>query len=260
VLQSFTPAQNPRPPYRPQWRRTFPKIEEISPIAHPLAHCYLKMATSVTSATAAVQRTLHKACFASGSRPPPRTLQPKARNGDAEPHGAQQAAMRLPAEVPLAATPSLLVARRAALGLGASALLLSLWPTSGSAVAATDATELLPASIQLALTPDQRLYDASDPQLRAAAQLLQQALNASDVVEEEALWSKIIADYGALKQNWVPDLVGRVSGCTLWLLHFVAASGACVHSACSAQRVRLVCAACRLVPAAHRQHHVACLP
>lgn len=188
------------------------------------------MATSVISATAAVQRALHKACFASGSRPPPRTLQPRAKNGDAEPHGAQQAAMRRPAEVPLAATPPLLVARRAALGLGASALLLSLWPTSSSALAATDATELLPASIQLALAPDQMLYDASDPQLRAAAQLLQQALNASDVVEEEALWSKIIADYGGLKQNWVPDLVGRVSGCTLWQHELLVYTVPALHS------------------------------
>jgi hypothetical protein len=42
------------------------------------------------------------------------------------------------------------------------------------------------------LAPDQRLYDAADPELRAAAALLQEALNASDVGREEALWTEVI--------------------------------------------------------------------
>lgn len=49
-------------------------------------------------------------------------------------------------------------------------------------------------------------------QLRAAAQLLQDALNAQDVRQEEALWTKIIQEYGGLDSNWVPDLVGRAWG------------------------------------------------
>lgn len=38
------------------------------------------------------------------------------------------------------------------------------------------------------LAPDQSQYDASDSRLRAAAQLLQDALNAPTVEKEEALW------------------------------------------------------------------------
>jgi uncharacterized tellurite resistance protein B-like protein len=60
------------------------------------------------------------------------------------------------------------------------------------------------------LAPDQSRYDASDPRLREAAQLLQQALAAGDVREEEALWTRIINEYGSLDADWVPDLVGRV--------------------------------------------------
>lgn len=49
-------------------------------------------------------------------------------------------------------------------------------------------------------------------QLRAAAQLLQDALSAQDVRQEEALWTQIIEQYGGLDANWVPDLVGRAWG------------------------------------------------
>lgn len=55
------------------------------------------------------------------------------------------------------------------------------------------------------------------PQLRAAAALLQDALNVSDVAQEEALWSKIILEYGGLDSNWVPDLVGRAWGEAGWV-------------------------------------------
>ena len=37
--------------------------------------------------------------------------------------------------------------------------------------------------------------------------MLQQALNAGTVQEEEALWTQIIQKYGSLDANWVPDLV-----------------------------------------------------
>lgn len=69
-----------------------------------------------------------------------------------------------------------------------------------------------PAALQPELTPDWSLYDAADQRLRDAAQLLQQALNAASVEEEEALWTRIIADYGGVQANWVPDLVGRAYG------------------------------------------------
>lgn len=59
------------------------------------------------------------------------------------------------------------------------------------------------------LAPDQSKYDPSDPDLRAAAKLLQDALGAEDVVTEERLWTQIIDEYGNLDKNWVPDLVGR---------------------------------------------------
>lgn len=44
-------------------------------------------------------------------------------------------------------------------------------------------------------------------QLREAAAMLQQALNAATVQEEEALWTQIIERYGKMEANWVPDLV-----------------------------------------------------
>lgn len=62
------------------------------------------------------------------------------------------------------------------------------------------------------LAPDQSKYDPSDPDLRAAAKLLQDALGAQDVVTEEKLWTQIIDEYGDLDKNWVPDLVGRAVG------------------------------------------------
>lgn len=37
--------------------------------------------------------------------------------------------------------------------------------------------------------------------------MLQQALNAATVQEEEALWTQIIEKYGKMDANWVPDLV-----------------------------------------------------
>lgn len=99
--------------------------------------------------------------------------------------------------------------RRWALELGASALLLALAPPLPSSAASS---EWAPAVIRPELAPDQRLYDPTDPQLRAAAQLLQDALNAQDVRQEEALWTRIIKEYGGLDSNWVPDLVGRAWG------------------------------------------------
>ena len=77
--------------------------------------------------------------------------------------------------------------RRSAIGLGAaSALMLALQPT----LAALAASDLVTPNLRLDLAPDQATFDAASPQLRAAAALLQQALNAEDVVLEEALWTQ----------------------------------------------------------------------
>jgi hypothetical protein len=74
------------------------------------------------------------------------------------------------------------------------------------------ASDVPPARIDLSLAPDQRKYDAADPQLRAAANLLQQALNAETVQQEEALWTELIDTYRNVKADWVPDIVGRCGG------------------------------------------------
>ncbi|EFJ48098.1 hypothetical protein VOLCADRAFT_91321 [Volvox carteri f. nagariensis] len=46
-----------------------------------------------------------------------------------------------------------------------------------------------------------------DPDLREAAALLQKALNAATVEEEERLWTQVIDMYGQLDKPWVPDVV-----------------------------------------------------
>lgn len=48
--------------------------------------------------------------------------------------------------------------------------------------------------------------------MREAAGLLQQGLNATDVVTEERIWTEIIDTYGGVDANWVPDVVGRAWG------------------------------------------------
>lgn len=53
-----------------------------------------------------------------------------------------------------------------------------------------------------------------DPELREAAALLQRALNAHNVGEEEALWTQVIEGYGDLDKAWVPDVVRRSEGGT----------------------------------------------
>lgn len=94
--------------------------------------------------------------------------------------------------------------------LAAACLLLASTPSASSI--ATDTLQLPAVNIDLALTPDQSLYDPSDPRLRTAATLIQEALNAEDVVKEEALWTKIITEYGNVDAPWVPDVVGRAWG------------------------------------------------
>lgn len=51
-----------------------------------------------------------------------------------------------------------------------------------------------------------------DPDLREAALLLQQGLEAPSVEREEAIWTQIIDKYGSMDKPWVPDVVGRAWG------------------------------------------------
>lgn len=71
--------------------------------------------------------------------------------------------------------------------------------------------EVKPAVVRPDLAPDQRSY-ASDSDLLQAAALVQRALNAEDVKQEEALWTEIIDTYGSSKAIWAPDVVGRAWG------------------------------------------------
>lgn len=96
--------------------------------------------------------------------------------------------------------------RRGFLLSSAAAVLLA---QSSPACAATDVP---PARIDLSRTPDQSRYDPTDSELRAAANLLQKALNAVTVEQEEALWTELIDTYRGVKADWVPDIVGRALG------------------------------------------------
>lgn len=58
------------------------------------------------------------------------------------------------------------------------------------------------------------LLHPQDPDLREAAALLQRALNAPSVQEEEALWTRVIDTYGGMDRPWVPDVVSTVLGVT----------------------------------------------
>ncbi|KAF6263949.1 hypothetical protein COO60DRAFT_1488071 [Scenedesmus sp. NREL 46B-D3] len=102
---------------------------------------------------------------------------------------------------------ALLDKRSLLLGLAAS-IGLAVLP-QGAAVAAAD---LVPAILQLDKAPDQSLYNPADKDLREAAALLQQALNAETVHQEEALWTQVIDKYSRTNAIWMPDVVGRAYG------------------------------------------------
>lgn len=69
-----------------------------------------------------------------------------------------------------------------------------------------------PAAIRPELAPDQSLYDAADPRLREAGQLVQRALAAPSIQEEERLWSEIIERYSSVDASWAQDLLARAWG------------------------------------------------
>ncbi|GIL66615.1 hypothetical protein Vafri_20103 [Volvox africanus] len=94
-------------------------------------------------------------------------------------------------------------------------MLLALIPflATDAAFAFDAGPETLPVPvIDPSKAPDQSSYDPTDPDLREAAALLQRALNAPSVDEEEALWSEVIQKYGDIDKTWVPDVVGRAWG------------------------------------------------
>jgi len=69
------------------------------------------------------------------------------------------------------------------------------------------------ASIRPALAPDQSQYDPADPRLRDAGQMVQRALGAASVEEEERAWTEILDKYGAVEDApWRDDLIGRAVG------------------------------------------------
>ncbi len=69
------------------------------------------------------------------------------------------------------------------------------------------------AEIDPSLTPDATSYDATDERLRHAGQLIQQALNASTIEEEERMWTQIIDEYSDMNAVWRDDVVGRYGYC-----------------------------------------------
>lgn len=66
--------------------------------------------------------------------------------------------------------------------------------------------------VRLDLAPDQSKYNAADESLRDAAYLLQKALNADQVQEEERLWTELIDKYQDSDAIWKADVVGRAYG------------------------------------------------
>eukprot|EP00884_Botryococcus_braunii_P005723 jgi/Botrbrau1/15151/Bobra.0149s0020.1 len=66
--------------------------------------------------------------------------------------------------------------------------------------------------IRLDLAPDQATYDPTDPRLRDAAGMLQLALNAESLQEEEERWTQLIEKYKDVEASWKGDVVGRAYG------------------------------------------------
>jgi len=94
--------------------------------------------------------------------------------------------------------------RRQLLQSAASVVLLA--STSGRALAEEGPV------VRLDLAPDQSKYNAADENLRDAAYLLQKALNAEQVQEEERLWTELIDKYQDSEAPWKADVVGRAYG------------------------------------------------
>ena len=68
------------------------------------------------------------------------------------------------------------------------------------------------AEIDPSLAPDTASYDPTDERLRRAGRLIQQALNASTIEEEERTWTQIIDEYADVDALWRDDVLGRAYG------------------------------------------------
>lgn len=91
-------------------------------------------------------------------------------------------------------------------------LFLTCWGELDCAAAVAAAGQVEGVVIDLSKAPDPATYDPSDPDLRQAAALIQEALNATDVRAEEAIWTDIIDRYGSSQAPWAADVVGRAIG------------------------------------------------
>lgn len=83
---------------------------------------------------------------------------------------------------------------------------------AAESAAVAPATPLPLATIRPELAPDQALYDAADPRLREAGGLVQQALGAASIQEEERLWTEVIERFSSAEAAWAPDLLARAWG------------------------------------------------
>ncbi|QDZ18927.1 TPR repeat domain-containing protein [Chloropicon primus] len=72
--------------------------------------------------------------------------------------------------------------------------------------------EVETVTIKPELLPDFTSFDRSDPDLRRVYEMIQGALRAENVVEEEARWTEVIERYGSNGSNWANDAVGRAYG------------------------------------------------
>lgn len=94
-----------------------------------------------------------------------------------------------------------------------AAVLLFLLAEPGEALPRTQQTiRIDAANIDPSLAPDPSLYDATDDELRRAANMIQQGLNAQTVEEEERIWTQIIKEFSDSSAPWRDDVVGRAYG------------------------------------------------
>lgn len=68
------------------------------------------------------------------------------------------------------------------------------------------------ADIDPSLAPDPMTYDSTDVELRRAANMIQEGLNAETVEEEEQIWTQIIQEFSGTEAPWRDDVVGRAYG------------------------------------------------
>lgn len=116
------------------------------------------------------------------------------------------------ARLPPAPAPAPSATRRCLLSLVPAGLVLALTAPPSSSASTSATLSYVPASIDPSLTPDSTTYDASDERLRRAGRLIQEALNAPTVEDEERTWTRIIEEFSGVEAVWRDDVVGRAYG------------------------------------------------